>query len=337
MPLGEWIDSFFGSMEGLLAALLGAAVFLGLYIYSASRLQAERMEMLERIRQSLTFYTQLAGPLAQAAAAADKPENTQEDGAASIKVPPSGVSEAEEHITGLMLECKAADRLTPDLLEQINAYLNDRDASRLPLLSKTLERETNRLVRERSTLLARIEKPGWGLGLWLLLKPAVPGAAFAGAILWTSGLIGALRETGGWMQPEIWCLWLSAMTATLSFFRLLMDSGRPNRGAVFHLLHGLIAAAALPLLFWPEASPYTFATQVMLYLAGFWFHSAPSRKERPFVGHPELRELYAQTAESAAGYESLPDQHTEAKDSTLPTSRRSERKRRKTGLKTPRG
>lgn len=336
MSLGEWIDSFFGSMDGLLAALLGAAVFLGLYIYSASRLQAERMEILERIRQSLMFYTQLAGPLAQAAAAVDKPENTADSGSASYKAPPSGASEAEEHITSLMLECKAADRLTPDLLEQMNAYLSDRNASRLPLLSKTLERETNRLVRERSILLARIEKPGWGLGLWLLLKPAVPGAAFAGAILWTSGLVGALREPGAWMQPEIWGLWLSAMTATLSFYRLMMDSGRPNRGTVFHLLHGLITATALPLLFWPEASPYTFATQIMLYLAGFWFHSAPLRKERPFVGHPELRELYAQAADSAAAHESLPDQQAEGKDSPLPTSRRSERKRRKPGLKTPR-
>lgn len=275
MSLAEWIDRFFGSMEGLLAALLAAAVFLGLYIYNASRLQAARTETLERIRQSLTLYTQLAGPLAAAAERQD------------------GITSEEDTLAGLLLECKAADRLTSDLLEQINAYLRDRDDSRLPLLSRSLERETNRLVHERSELLRRIESPGWGIGLWQILKPAVPGLAFAAAFLWTFDFVSVLREPGGWSRPEAWCLWLSAMTATLSFYRLLMDSKRKTQNIVFYALHLLIAAAALPLLFWPEASPYTLATQFMLYLAGFWFNTAPSRKERPYAGHPELLELYA--------------------------------------------
>lgn len=276
MSLAERIDGFFGSMEGLLAVLLSAAVFLGIYIYSATRLQAARTETLERIRQSLTLYTQLAGPLT------------------AVIEHPDEADLPDEQLVGLLQECKAADRLTMDLLEQIDNYLRDRDDSRLPQLSRTLEREMNGLVRERGELLRRIETPGWGSGLWLLLKPAVPGVAFAAAVFWTFELISELQYPEAWTAPEVWFLWLSWMIATVSFYRLLMDSRRRSLGVIFYGLHFLIAATALPNLIWPEASPYVLATQLILYLTGFWFTSTRSRKERPYAGHPELLEMYSQ-------------------------------------------
>ncbi|MFI2856063.1 hypothetical protein ACH6EH_02860 [Paenibacillus sp. JSM ZJ436] len=274
MSLAEWIDGFFGSIEGLLAVLLAAAVFLGLYIYTSSRLQAERTEALERIRQSLTLYTQLAGPLSAAVNRLDHDP------------------EADGQLAALLLECKAADRLTPQLLEQINAYLKDRDHARLPRLSRSLESEMNTLVAERGETLRRLETPGFGLGLWLLLKPAVPGLLFLAVVLLSSALITRLREPSSWTQPELWLLWLSSMLAALSVYRLLMDARRRLPGSLFYGLHLLIAAAALPLFFWPEAAYYTLASQLMLYAAGFWFQSAPSRKERPYAGHPELLEQF---------------------------------------------
>ncbi|WP_211184549.1 hypothetical protein [Paenibacillus lemnae] len=289
MSLAAWIENIFGSMEGLLAVLLAAAVFLGLYIYSSSRLQTARMEVLERIRQSLTLYTQLAGPLAAASSRQLEPLT-------------------EHQLTTLLLECKAADRLTESLLEQINAYLRDRDPSRLPLLSESLEREMNGLVRERSELLRRVEAPGFGLGLWLLLKPAVPGLVFAAAVWWCFNLITELKMTGGWSRPEVWCVWLTCMISTLSVYRLAMDARRGLPSAVFYVLHALIAAAALPLLFWREAAIFTLATQLMLYLAGFWFNAAPARKERPYAGHPELLNDFKQqrVLEPAADEQTLP-------------------------------
>lgn len=276
MSLAEWIDTFFGSMEGLLAVMLAAAVFLGLYIYCAARLQAVRMETLERIRQSLTLYTQLAGPLT---AVVDRSEDD---------------NISDEHLVSLLQECKAADRLTIDLLKQIDTYLHERDDSRLPHLSKTLEREMNLLVKERSELLRRIENPGWGTGLWMLLKPAVPGISFSAAILWTFHLISELRSPDAWGNLHVWTLWLTCMIATVSFYRLLMDSKRRSLGVIFYGLHLLIAAAALFNLFWAQASPYVLAVQALLYLTGFWFTSTRSRKERPYAGNPELLKMYTQ-------------------------------------------
>ena len=283
--MGEGLESFFGSMEGLLAALLAGSVFLSLYIYSAYRLYAEKNGALERIRQSLTLYSQLAGPLTSVI---DRKE---------------GPSILDDELIRLLQECKAADRLTVDLLEQIDMFLRDRDHARLPLISKTLEKEMNALVRERSELLRRLESPGWGGGLWMLLKPAVPGTAFAAAVLWTFILADNLRSGGSdaWSSLLPWCLWLSSMTATVSSYRILMDSPRKTPSAVFYLLHLLIIAVALVNLFWAEAPPYVLATQLMLYAAGFSLTTGRSRKDRPYAGSPEMLEEYTRSSESS-GY-----------------------------------
>ncbi|WP_054957753.1 hypothetical protein [Paenibacillus dakarensis] len=284
MSLAEWIETIFGSMEGLLAVMLAAAVFLGLYIYCAARLRASRTEMLERIRQSLTLYTQLAGPLT---AVIERSEDT---------------TEPDESLVSHLQECKAADRLTGDLLKQIDTYLQDRDNTRLPQISRTLEREMKRLVQERSIILRRIENPGWGIGLWMLLKPAIPGLSFYAAVLWTFNLISRLRNPEAWSDFSVWALWLSCMIATVSFYRLLMDSKRRSLGVIFYGLHLLIAAAALINLVSFQASPYVLAAQIVLYLTGFWFTSSTrSRSERPYAGNLELMETYA--GQSSAGSE----------------------------------
>ncbi|WP_106769104.1 hypothetical protein [Paenibacillus faecalis] len=288
MSLAEWMNDFFGSMEGLLTVLLAATVFLGMYIYSATRLSAARTETLERIRQSLTLYTQLAGPLTAVIEHADETDIS------------------EEQLVSLLQECKAADRLTMDLLRQIDAYLRDKDASRLPQLSRTLEREMNELVCERADMLRRIEAPSWGIGLWQLLKPAVPGIALASAVFWTFDLISNLQFPEAWTTLEVWTLWLSWMMATVSFYQLFMDTRRRPLNVIFYGLHFLIVAAASLNLIWTEVSPYVLATQLLLYLAGFSFTSTRSRKERPYAGDPELLKMYTEHSETESNNSKRP-------------------------------
>lgn len=276
MSLTDWIYDLFGSLNGLLAVLLAAAVFSGLYIYSASRLLGARKDSLSRIRQSLSLYTKLAGPL-----------STLIDHPGRSAVP-------EEQLIRLLQECKTADRLTHELHGQIDIFLSDRDESRLMMLYKQLNREINQLVQERDELVKRLEQPGWGMGLWLLLKPAIPALSLAAAIVWTANLVQGLQEHQGWTNPYEWCLWLSNMIATVSFYRLLMDSRKKPHGLIYILLHLLIAALALLNLVWAEASPYVLTTQILLYIAGFRFTVTRRRRERPYAGHPELLDQFVQ-------------------------------------------
>lgn len=274
MSLTEWMVDIFGSLDTLVAVLLATAVFSGLYIYSASRLLGARKDSLARIRQSLTIYTRLAGPLG------------------TLINRPTRTAVPEDLLIRLLQECKSADLLTRELHEQIDTFLSDRDESRLTTLHKLLESEIHRLMKERDELVGRLEKPGWGMGLWLLLKPAVPALSLGAAILWTTLLVQELRQSSTWTSPEVWCLWLSNMIATISFYRLLMDSRRRTHGVIYTVLHLLIVASALFNLIWNEASPYVLATQCLLYLAGFRVTATRQRRERPYAGHPELMEQF---------------------------------------------
>lgn len=278
MSLTEWMVDIFGSLDGLVAALLATAVFAGLYIYSASRLLGARKDSLARIRQTLTVYTRLAGLLG------------------TLIHRPTRTAVPEDLLIRLLQECKSADLLTRELHEQMDIFLSDRDESRLTTLHKLLEREINRLMKERDELVGRLEKPGWGMGLWLLLKPAVPALSLGAALLWTAVLAEELRQSSAWATPEVWCLWLSNIIATISFYRLLMDSRRKTHGAIYTVLHLLIVASALFNLIGGEASPYVLATQCLLYLAGFRVTATRKRRERPYAGHPELMEQFLHPA-----------------------------------------
>lgn len=272
MSLTEWIAHIFGSMDTLVAVLLAVAIFSGLYIYSASRLLGARKDSLARIRQSLTIYTRLAGPLG---IVINRPTRTA--------VP-------QDHLIQLLQECKSADLLTRELHEQLDTFLGDQDESRLMTIHKLLNREIIRLMKERDELVGRLEKPGWGMGLWLLLKPAVPALALGAAILWSMILLEALRQPSAWTSPQVWCLWLSNIIATISFYRLLMDSRRRTHGVVYTLLHLLIVASALFNLMGDASSPYVLVTQCLLYIAGFRVTATRKRRERPYAGHPEVME-----------------------------------------------
>ncbi|MEK3732249.1 hypothetical protein MKX64_07315 [Paenibacillus sp. FSL M8-0334] len=282
MSLTDWIARTFGSMEGLVAVLLAAAIFIGLYIYSASRLHQARLEAIDRIRQSLSLYTRLAGAL----------DDRMNGGSSGPLV--------NESLTALVQECKAADRLTIDLQEHLDTFLRDQDESRLGMLHRALEREMNRLIEERTEIIRRVESPGWGMGLWLLLKPAVPAIALGAAIVWTAEMVIRLREPSAWLMPEVWSLWLTSMIATVSFYRLLMDGKRKSSGIIIHMLHLLIAAAALPGWIWLEAAPYVLILQLLLYLAGFRFTAKRRRRERPYAGHPDMMKQLPAAPEAMA-------------------------------------
>ncbi|KOR76845.1 hypothetical protein [Paenibacillus solani] len=274
MSLSEWIANIFGSMNTLVAVLLAVAIFSGLYIYTASRLLGARKDSLARIRQSLTIYSRLAGPLG---ILINRPTRTA--------VP-------QDLLIQLLQECKSADLLTRELHEQLDTFLSDQDESRLMTIHKLLNREMIRLMKERDELVGRLEKPGWGMGLWLLLKPAVPALALGAVILWSMILVEALGQPSAWTSPQVWCLWLSNIIATISFYRLLMDSRRRTHGVIYTLLHLLIVASALFNLTGDASSPYVLVTQCLLYMAGFRVTATRKRRERPYAGHPEVMEQF---------------------------------------------
>lgn len=130
------------------------------------------------------------------------------------------------------------------------------------------------------------------MGLWLLLKPAVPALALGAVILWSMNLVETLREPSAWTSPQVWCLWLSNIIATISFYRLLMDSRRRTHGVIYTLLHLLIVATALFNLMGDASSPYVLVTQFLLYIAGFRVTATRKRRERPYAGRPELMEQF---------------------------------------------
>ncbi|GAB6928543.1 hypothetical protein JCM10914A_25260 [Paenibacillus sp. JCM 10914] len=279
MSLTEWIDEIFGSFDALLAVMLAAAIFSGLYIYSASRLLGARKDSLARIRQTLSIYTRLVGPLS------------------TVINQPSRTAVPEDLLIRLLQECKAADHLSHELRQQIDTFLQDHDESRLTRLHRQLNREIDSLVQERDRLVERLEKPGWGMGLWLLLKPAIPALALAAVILWTALFYRDLQQSASWVDPVIWSLWLSSIVATISFYRLLMDSKRRSHGVIYTFLHLLIVAVTLVNLVWSEAAPYVLTTQLLICLAGFRVNMTRKRRERPYVGHTELLEQFAQPVE----------------------------------------
>ncbi|MBQ4899592.1 hypothetical protein KB559_12150 [Paenibacillus sp. Marseille-P2973] len=292
MSLSEWITWLQQHNSASLVAFLALILFLSLYGATEWRTARNINSRLRRFDSSLQLYAAAESPLIQAAG---RPELS---------------SEEELLVAERLLACRAAPYITADVLAQISAYAGDRDTARLPLLIKTLERESERLCAERDKLLRQSESPGWGYALWKQIRSALPflfAAALLYLIVWLVRMLSGEIPMDGHRFEEYlnhWAWFASAIFSLLLLYPALMGGNRPNAGAVLLRIWSVfIAGLYLLHLLGPTFAPYILTVQIMLFIAGFRFTGNKPRKSRPFVGHySDEEELEpVETAEGASG------------------------------------
>ncbi|MEC0091578.1 hypothetical protein [Paenibacillus macquariensis] len=261
-----FINTLSSSVEGFILAGLMVVLFIWLYIRTAIQLQTTGKEQLERLQKSLMLYSRVTGPLSE-------------------------MMEREDHsleeicqLIALLEECKAAPLLTSDLHEQIDAYIRERDPSRLSMLHKTWVREVNRRIEEQSTLLRKWDRPSWGFSFWGLLKPALPFMALVAILIWSLQLYQTLIGLPESHVIYAWARFVSCVIATASLYLVFMYTRRLPYNLVYTGLYVLIALVALFHLLGLNMALYIISVQVILFIAGFTFTTKRTRRERPYAG-----------------------------------------------------
>ncbi len=274
MSLSEWLIWMQQHIFVSLYAFLALVLFLSLYGATEWRSARKTSSRLSRLDSSLQLYAAAESSLIQAAG---RPELSQEE---------------ELLVLERLLACRAAPYITADVLGQISAYTGDRDTARLPMLVKTLERESDRLCVERDKLLRQSESPGWGYSLWKQLRLALPflfAAALLSLIDWLLRMIGGEIPISGNRYEDylnIWARFASAVFSLLLLYPALMGGNRPNAGALLLRIWSVfISGLYLLHLLGPVFAPYILTIQILLFLAGFRFTGSKPRKSRPFVGY----------------------------------------------------
>lgn len=178
--------------------------------------------------------------------------------------------------------------------------------TRLTLLLRSLERETERLEDERHMLLNRMEKPGWGWSLWQQILHTLPFVFTTCLFLLVLWFIGSLYQLPVLTSDPaaalyIWSRFLSCQFALLLLYPFLRGGRRETSSSLLQRwLAVIIALAALLHMTGLQWAPYVFTLQLLLFLAGFRFSKNKPRKSRPFAGHyfeaAELASLEAQLA-----------------------------------------
>ncbi|SDG30264.1 hypothetical protein SAMN04488542_13427 [Fontibacillus panacisegetis] len=263
-------------------------LFLAIYAITKWRMEKRESYRLKRLNSSLKLYASATGPLIR--------------GAESLQLP----TEEQQLLMDVLLECRAAPYITSDLLGQINAYAHDQDNSRLTLLLKTIERESDRLIEEQDKLLHRIETPGWGYSLWKQIYPAIP-FLFALALFYLFGwLIQLLFQMS---SPQLglsdllskWSLFGSALFSLILLYPALMNSNRPTASSFLLKVWSIIIALLFLFhLINPMFAPYILVVQMILFLIGFRFTGNRSRKSRPFAGHYPMPNTESTDEEASA-------------------------------------
>lgn len=303
VSLSEWITWLQQHERTVLTSFLALSLFLGLYVASERKTSRRERSRLDHLRYSLELYSAAAGPLIRAVNRTGDSPNEQ------------------ELLSDKLLACRAAPYITADLLTQIGAYINDQDPTRLPLLQKSLERESEHLIEERESLLSGIERPGWGLSFWQQIRPIVPflfSLALFFCLCWLFQLIEESRM--GTANSDLsllnsWTCFASVLFSLLVLYPALIGGRRRTEGSallwslsIFIALLGLLHTISL------ELAPYIFGAQVLLFLLGFTLTGSKPRKSRPYVGH------YVQDQENAQPIESSDEElHSEkSSDNTTP-------------------
>lgn len=178
MPFAAWIhaDDLAGTQSGIIFTGFAVIAFIWIYVRTARSFRKAASERLERLRQTLDPYCRAAGMLSGDADAA-----------------PDEAEHEPEPLHLLLQQCKAAPLVTTEMIEAIDAYARDRDASRHAQLERLLDREIKKKSPSRLPLSARWttrggERPfGSSCGLRCLFS------------FWLASSIGAWGFTGSSM------------------------------------------------------------------------------------------------------------------------------------------
>ncbi|MWV45810.1 hypothetical protein GRF59_19530 [Paenibacillus sp. HJL G12] len=281
MYLAAWINAndITDTQSRIMITGLAIILFLWLYFRTARSFRSMATARLERLHQTLEIYSRAAGMLDNEAAADSSSESEQEP----------------ESLILLLQQCKAAPLITTELLEAIDAYTRERDASRHLQLQRVLDREISRRIREQSSIIRSLDNPGWGIGFWKLIRPAVPFAAMVLILYWCLQLYQELPGQSftvlSWTSAELWIRFVSCVAAVISFYLAVMTPRKDSTRISYRVLALLISAAALAHLAGLTAAPYILAVQVILFAWGFAMNPHRSRRDRPYAGSADLLEV----------------------------------------------
>lgn len=257
---------------------LAVVLFIWMYIRTALQLQTTGKEQLKRLQNSLMLYSRVTGPLGEMMEHEDH-----------------SLEEISQLIT-LLEECKAAPLLTSDLHEQIDAYIRERDLSRLSILYKSWVREVNQRIEEQSTLLRKWDRPSWGVSFWVLLKPALPFVAVVAIVVWSLQLYQTLIELPSFASSPLeivnaWARFISCMIATGSLYLVFMYTRRLPHHLIYTTLYVLISAVAVFHGLGLSVALYIVGVQALLYIAGFSLTTKRTRRDRPYAGRDLVLEI----------------------------------------------
>lgn len=281
VSLSEWVAWLQMPEHSALAAFLALSAFLALYGATRRKLVREEQSRLEYVNSTLDRYAAAAGSLMSVM---ELPSRSPLD---------QGVRSG---LRDKLLACRAAPYTSENLLAQISAFAEDGDASRLPLLLRTVERESEALIAERDRLLRQMERPGWGSWLWRIFRPVLPAlfaSAFFFTLLWLWRLLGSSLSDEGtetvWALAAGWMQLASCWFALLLLYLAVMGGRNRHVNAIpARLLAALIALLAAGHLAGSRWAPYILGAQLLLFLGGFRLNSRKPRKARPYVGHDPL-------------------------------------------------
>lgn len=266
-----------------ITACIALLLFLGLYIASSRKSAQVSAGRLHQLGRTLELYSAAAGLLYRTTSLEELQEQFSGD-------------EDQAGPTTLLLDkllaCRAAPYASTDLLGQIAVYAGDQDPARLPLLLRTIERESERLIEEREKLLEQTEQPGWGQIVWQQVRHIIP---FLYAVIlffmlyWLLYLSAETLTHHRRDQTELILMWVRYVSISFSLLLLypaIMGRQRPSSGTLLlRGLGGFIALLACVHFAGLMLSPYILTLQVLLFAAGFRLAGGKPRKMRPFVGH----------------------------------------------------
>lgn len=257
------------------------AAFIGLTIlaslYGASRCSISRNEQtrLEYLLLSLERY---------AAASASLMSVLQEAKVSEVR---------HQELNKRLLACRTAPYATDNVLSLIAAFMADGDEARLPILLRTIERESELLIAERNRLLIRRERPGWGSWIWRVCRPMLPVLctfALGGLLLESLGLVHATFYNSSSLESIIFS-WIRLVSAWLSLLLIYLavasGANRHPRALPMRLLALFTGLLVLLHLAGDWLAPYILGVQGLLVLAGFRLNGRKPRKARPYAGHAD--------------------------------------------------
>ncbi|WP_211747214.1 hypothetical protein [Paenibacillus sp. Marseille-Q4541] len=251
-------------------------LLLWLYIYHASTLKQSKYRRMDELQDTLYAYSRLAGQL-------------------TLGLEREGLPGEPFHgaLILALQESKSAPCLHPHIQEQIQGCLDERDESRLELLQRSLDREMARLAAERNQLLSALHSPSWGQALWQIVQPLFAPLAAAGIAFLVYQFIMEIDRSLEPLSVYEWVAvsarFVSGLVTTAYIYILALSKPRTATGFTNIILSILIVLAALFHLLGLYIAPYALGVQLLLFLLGFRLSKPPSRKERPYVGHPDLK------------------------------------------------